>query len=95
LASARGWPNGGRIYISQTPPHPVLNIASIGNSVLLSWTLPATKFVLQQNSDLSSANWTDVTANPVLNYTNLHYEVTVPTNSDAMFYRLASRPAAP
>jgi hypothetical protein len=36
------------------------------------------KFVLQQNTGLTTSNWTDVTIAPMLNTTNLHHEVTVP-----------------
>ena len=45
-------------------------------------------FVLQENADLTTANWTDVTTTPVLNFTNLHHEVSVPLPSANRFYRL-------
>jgi hypothetical protein len=82
---------GGGIYISQTTPQPILNIASLGQNLLLSWLVPSMKFALQENVDFDSANWTDVTTTPALNYTNLHYQVTVPAPPGNRFYRLVSR----
>jgi len=44
--------------------------------------------VLQQNLDLTTTNWTDVTNPPALNLTSLQDEVVLsPTNSSG-FYRL-------
>jgi hypothetical protein len=40
-----------------------------------------------ENSDLST-NWTDVTNRPALNFTNLQYQVLVPTSAGNRFYRL-------
>ena len=48
-------------------------------------------FVLQQNSDIATINWTDVTAPPVLNLASLQNQVTVPAPAGRMFYRLISR----
>jgi hypothetical protein len=48
-------------------------------------------FTLQQNSDLGTTNWTDVAMTPTLNYTNLHYEVSVTRGGTSIFYRLTSR----
>ena len=57
--------------------------------VILSWTVPAIPFVLQQNSDLTTTNWTDVPATPTLNLTNLHYEESLPAPiTGSHFYRL-------
>src|SRR5205085_11663463 len=81
----------GALYMSQVMPEPVLRIVPRDTSVLLSWVVPPENFVLQQNSDLSSGNWTDVSVTPVLNHTNLHYEVTVPANAGAMFHWLAGK----
>jgi hypothetical protein len=45
-------------------------------------------FVLQQNLDLTTTNWTDVTNTSTLNLTNLQDEVILlPTNGNG-FYRL-------
>jgi hypothetical protein len=79
------------IYISQTTPAPQLNPISSSNNFVLSWIIPSTNFVLQQNFDLTTANWVTLTDAPVLNLTNLHDEVVLsPTNSSG-FFRLISQ----
>jgi hypothetical protein len=55
---------------------------------LISWVIPSTSFVLQQNPDLTATNWTDVATAPVLNLTNLQNQVTLPPPSAPTFYRL-------
>ena len=45
-------------------------------------------FVLQQNPDLTTTNWTEVTNTPTLNFTNLQNQVTLSTPSSSRFYRL-------
>ena len=52
------------------------------------WIVPSQNFALQQSSNLS--NWSPAGVTPALNYTNLHYEVTVLRTSGQRFYRLAS-----
>jgi hypothetical protein len=86
----------GGIYTSQSPVAPHLNAAvpSRGNLVL-SWTIPSMSFVLQQNSDLSSTNWTNVAVPPTVDYTSLQYRVTVSGSSKAVFYRLAQTTRPP
>jgi hypothetical protein len=37
---------------------------------------------------LSSTNWSTVGAAPILNTTNLHYELNVPVTGSNAFYRL-------
>ncbi len=45
---------------ANTPAVPLLNISLTGpNTVVVSWPSSATGFALQQNSDLTSANWLD------------------------------------
>lgn len=80
--------NGGGIYTWQTSPTPKLNITPSASSLLISWIVPSMPFVLQQNSDLTTPNWTDVITTPILNFTNLHHEVSVPLSSTNRFYRL-------
>ncbi len=82
---------GGGIWTLQTTPTPNLNIAPASNNLLLSWVMPSTNFVLEQNSDLTTTNWTDVTNTPVLNIANLHDEVTLPLTGSNSFYRLANQ----
>ncbi len=78
----------GLIYTSQTIPTPTLTIAPSGNELLLSWIVPSVNFVLQQSSDLTTTNWTDLTAPPKLNFTNLQYEIPVSGTNASRFYRL-------
>jgi hypothetical protein len=79
--------NGG-IYTWQSAPTPQLNLTFSNNHFALSWLVPSTNFLLQQNSDLSTTSWTDVTNPPVLNLTNLQNEVTLPSPGSNVFYRL-------
>ena len=81
----------GGIYTSQSTPTPFLNIIPSDGNLNLFWTVPSMNFVLQQNSDLAVTDWTDVTTRPDLNYSNLHYEVTLPAPTSTRFYRLVSR----
>jgi hypothetical protein len=89
VATTGGSP--GLIYTSQTPPQPRLNISRFDHYILLSWTVPSMNFVLQQNSDFTASNWTDVAVPPTLNHTNLQYEVSLAVPSQSMFFRLVSR----
>jgi len=82
--------NGGGIYTWQTTPSPKLNITPSGSGLLISWIVPSMPFVLQENFDLATPNWTDVPTTPTLNFTNLHHEVTVPLSTTNRFYRLRS-----
>jgi hypothetical protein len=82
--------NGG-IWLSQTTPSPLLKIAPTNGNVSLSWLVPSTNFVLQQNLDLTTTNWLTLTNAPTLNLTNLQDEVTLaPTNSSG-FFRLITK----
>jgi hypothetical protein len=82
--------NGGGIYTWQTTPHPAVNVSPSGTNLVLSWIIPSQPFVLQNNADLSPANWTDGTNVPVLNVTNLQHQVTLPLPASNGFYRLKS-----
>jgi hypothetical protein len=73
------------------PPPPRILVGPSANGLKISWLVPSTKFFLQQTSDLSTANWTTVPVAPVLNSTNLHYEVAVSSAPVSRFYRLKSQ----
>ncbi len=89
LALVAGEPFG--IYTSYSIPAPRLNFAASSSKLLLSWLVPSTNFVLQQNSDLTTADWVRLTNTPVLNLTNLQNEVNLsPANSND-FFRLISQ----
>ena len=77
------------ICTCQITPASTLNInSSASTGAVLSWLVPSTNFVLQQNSDLSTTNWTDVTDTPVLNLTNLQNQVILSPSGSNVFYRL-------
>jgi hypothetical protein len=65
-----------------------LAVGLSGATLGLSWLVPSTRFVLQQNSDLSSTNWVEVPTLPTLDYTNLHNRVTLTPSLGSSFYRL-------
>ncbi len=52
--------DGTKVVVSNQNT-PVLNIKYAGSVMLISWPSSYTGFVLQQNPDLTAANWTDVT----------------------------------
>jgi len=82
-----GGANGDGTVFRLTVPALSLNIASAGSQIVLSWPSWASDLLLQQNSDLTTTNWTAVTAQPVM--TNLQYQVLLsPAPSGNTFYRL-------
>jgi len=84
---------GGHIYTLHLSPFtlsPTLGLKVSAGSVIVSWLVPSLNFALQQTSDLTTSNWTDVTVAPVLNMANLHDEVTVPNTGSSICYRLNS-----
>jgi hypothetical protein len=80
--------NDDGIYTRQITPRPVLKVKVVVTNLLLSWIIPSQPFVLQENADLTTTNWTDVTTPPVLNLTNLKHQVAVPLPNGNRFYRL-------
>ena len=82
---------GRHIYTLQLSPFavsPKLNIGSSNGKTILSWLVPSVAFKLQQATDLSAANWTDVNSAKTL--TNVEYQVVVPTPAGSSFFRLSS-----
>jgi photosystem II stability/assembly factor-like uncharacterized protein len=82
----------GGVFTLQTTPSPALTVAHPGGNLVLTWVVPSASFALEHSSDIGAANWTDVPGAPVLNYSTLREEVTVPSSGRRMFYRLVSRP---
>jgi photosystem II stability/assembly factor-like uncharacterized protein len=76
----------GTIYTSEITLSPQMNITAANGNLTVSWVVPATNFVLQQSSNLTS--WADMTNRPVLNLTNLQDEVTLSPQANSVFYRL-------
>ena len=85
--------NGGHIHTLHLSPvtlSPSLYIRPSGTNTVISWLVPSLSFTLQQNTDVTSSNWINVTAAPVLNTTDLHNEVTVPSTLGNAYFRLSS-----
>jgi hypothetical protein len=78
-------------FPSTFPAPPLLSIGMSAAKLRLSWLTPSSPFELQQLSDLGSSDWVAVTNQPILNFTNLHYEVTLPLPSGNAFYRLKQK----
>lgn len=79
---------GGGIWTAQTQVSPSMSIKTATSNVVISWLKPSTDFVLQQNTNLTTTNWTTVTNAPVFNFTNLNDQVTLPKSATNNFYRL-------
>jgi hypothetical protein len=91
-------PSGGPIYALQLPippsppsPTPLLNMNRLSGNLSVSWLVPSSSFVLQENSDLVSPNWTDLPGSPTLNLSSLHLEVPASPSIGSHFYRLQQR----
>jgi len=68
----------------QTPGAPLLSVAGAGSSVVVSWPAPSTGFNLQQNSNLSTTNWTAVAQSTnTVGGTN---SVTIPATAGNLFF---------
>jgi hypothetical protein len=75
------------VFKVNAPVAPLLSIKSAAtNVVVISWPGPSTDFRLQQNSNLTSTNWVNVTTTPVA--TNGLNQVIVTPPIGTQFYRL-------
>jgi hypothetical protein len=77
--------------MGRTVPSPQLSIQMTNPMPVISWLLPSTNFVLQQNLDLSTTNWLPISAIPTLNFTNLQQQVSVPAITSNAFFRLIAQ----
>lgn len=86
-----GFANYGLVYarIADSLP-PKLGIHPSDAVINLTWIVPSSSFVLQENSDFTTTNWTDVQINRSLNFSNLTYQVTESPRNGQGFYRLRS-----
>ena len=78
------------IWSAQLLAMPQVNIIPAETNLLVSWLVPSTPLVLQQNADLTSGIWTRVDDSLTLNSHNLHYEISVSPTNRQSFYRLAT-----
>ena len=63
-----------------------LDIGLSGNNIMISWPTNVPGFILQQEDDLGSANWLNVTNIPVI--TDSMYQVFLPPNDGNKMFRL-------
>ena len=80
--------SSGFIYRSTLQPLPQLRLEPWDTGLRLSWLVPSKPYVLQFKTNSLFANWNELDALPVLNSTNLHYEVLVPRTAESAFFRL-------
>jgi len=86
LNTSTAWLMQLAAFKAAMPAAPLLRVFPTNNTVVIAWPSSAATFTLQQNSDLTSAGWTDVTnfANPAGD----EYQVTLLRSSNRQFYRL-------
>lgn len=65
---------------------PALSIVTSSNNIIVSWPNAFTGYHLQQNDDLTTTNWINVTNTTSL--TDSQYEVVLPASSFNKFFRL-------
>jgi len=68
---------------------PILNISLTSNDVLISWSATYTSLALQENSDLTTTNWMDVTNS--VNVVGGENQVLMSSPAGNNFYRLKSQ----
>lgn len=78
----------GGVCTLQFAAAPLLSISAAGSDTPISWTIPSVDFVLQENSDLTTTNWADVTITPTV--TNYQNQVAFPPPAGNRFFRLKS-----
>ena len=81
---------GQIVAYGKVPESPTLRIWRVGTeSVGVGWPATAIGFILQQNADLSTTNWTTVTISPVI--VGTEQQVIIPVSANNAFYRLRSQ----
>jgi hypothetical protein len=80
-------PNGDKLILSSLYS-PTLSIAQSGTSVIVSWPASFTGFVLQENPDITTINWTDVTNS--VDIVGDENQVTISRSDANNFFRLRS-----
>jgi hypothetical protein len=74
------------IAVMQMSGAPTLTITHSGNNAIVSWPSSATGFVLQQNGNVSTANWTP--SGFMENSNNTTMSVTIPSPTGNLFFCL-------
>jgi hypothetical protein len=74
------------ISVVQMPGAPTLTITHSGSNIIISWPSPATGFVLQQNGNLSTANW--ATSSFMVNSNSTTMSITISSPTGNLFFRL-------
>jgi hypothetical protein len=74
------------IAVVQTPGAPTLIATHSGASVIVLWPSPSTGFVLQQNSDLTTTNWT--TSGYTIANDGTNNSITISPPAGNLFFRL-------
>lgn len=75
------------ISVEQTPGAPLLTITRVGNAVVVSWPSSETGWVLQQNSNLGTANWT--ISGYTVNDDGTIKSIIIPSTTGSLFFRLS------
>lgn len=74
------------IAVVQTAGSPTLTLSHSGAGVMISWPSSSTGFVLQQNSDLATANWS--TSGFTLSDDGTTKSITITSPTGNLFFRL-------
>jgi len=84
-------PNGSKLVLTggSSQSAPALSIIHSGNGVIISWPSSFPNFSLQQNIDLTTTNWIDVTNS--VNAVGEENQVIISPAVDNNFYRLKSQ----
>jgi hypothetical protein len=77
---------GGFWSIAAAPTALLKIVLTATNTVMISWPSAATGFVLQQNNQLGTSNWTSAAQNATDNGTNKFIVVNPPSGN--RYYRL-------
>lgn len=82
--------DGDKIYsVTLTTAPPLLQLANLGNAMMLSWPVTSTKVALQQSSNL--VDWAIFPSVAALNVTNLNSQAMIQASNGGAFFRLQTQ----
>ena len=84
-------PSNSGIWVRRTNAPPLLGVSNSPSGVILSWLIPTYGLVLQQNQDLTSTNWTNVTNPPAIDFSTLREQLILRGTGSGSFFRLKAR----